>query len=92
AQRRRAAARREAARLLQVELVRQRAALQALLASSAESTASSGSSASSAASAEVELPRAVGGPVISYRPTQRGATYQGPVSRVRGKPYHTGPS
>ena len=43
-----------------------------------------------------ELPRAVGGPVISYRPVQRGPvrgpSLQAPTSRVRGKPYHAGPN
>jgi hypothetical protein len=78
AQRRRAAARREAARLLQEELVRQRAALQA------------------AAEAQEELPRVMGGPVLSYRPgAPRGFASRAQASgasRVRGRPYHAGPS
>lgn len=78
AQRRRAAARREAARLLQEELVRQRALLQAAV--------------SAPLSPSAELPRAVGGPVLSYRPSQGGVPVQAPVSRVRGRPYHAGPS
>jgi hypothetical protein len=78
AQRRRAEARREAARLLQEELVRQRALLQAAL--------------SATPSVEADLPRAVGGPVLSYRPSQRGAPVQAPASRVRGRPYHAGPA
>ncbi|MEV0273276.1 hypothetical protein AB0H43_31275 [Hamadaea sp. NPDC050747] len=40
---------------------------------------------------EQDLPRAVGGPVISYRPAPRGPAIQ-PRSRVRGKPYHAGPA
>jgi hypothetical protein len=83
AQRRRAAARREAARLLQEELVRQRALLQAALSSSASFPA---------ASEAGDLPRVVGGPVLSYRPAQRGGPVQGAAFRVRGKPYHAGPS
>jgi hypothetical protein len=43
------------------------------------------------ASSDVDLPRAVGGPVLSYRPAQRGVPVQGPTSRVRGRPYHAGP-
>ena len=39
-----------------------------------------------------DLPRAVGGPVLSYRPSSRGVPVQGPASRVRGRPYHAGPS
>jgi hypothetical protein len=78
AQHRRAAARREAARLLQEELVRQRAILQAALSASP--------------TVEADLPRAVGGPVLSYRPSRGGVPVQGPVSRVRGRPYHAGPA
>jgi hypothetical protein len=39
-----------------------------------------------------DLPRAVGGPVLSYRPSQGGVSMQAPGSRVRGRPYHAGPS
>lgn len=39
-----------------------------------------------------DLPRAVGGPVLSYRPSQGGVPLQAPSSRVRGRPYHAGPS